>query len=189
MNDAKYRGPNGLTPKEALDSVPDNMGEAARDLLAAELYGTDYGDFISALGDQILTDKERARVLREEADNIEGSTTCAEYAVSRMRERANELDPPEPEIPDGHVWYRYYGKTPQDWSPGLKFEATILNQYGQRLDGPRLEVIPAHALEPGQVAVDRHAIVEARSLLRFDEHIFTANKLQDALDRDTGAQR
>ena len=51
MNDAKYRGSNGLTPNEALGSVPDNMGEAARDLLAAELYGTEFGDFISALGD------------------------------------------------------------------------------------------------------------------------------------------
>ena len=136
-----------------------------------------------------MTDKERAQVLREEADNIEGSTTCAEYAVSRMRERANEIDPPKPEIPDGHVWYRYRGKTPQDWSPGLKFGDRILNQYGQRLGGSRLEVIPARALEPGQVAVDRQAIVEAEDLLRYELYTFEADRLQAALDLDTEAER
>ena len=134
----------------------------------------------------MIDDKTRAKVLREYADqwaeiNLE-TANC-------IRDDADYLDPQKPDIPDGHVWYRYYGKTPQDWSPGLKFGATIINQYGQRLGGPRLVVIPARTLAPEQVAVYRETAETAESLLRGEEYIITADNLRAALDRDTEARR
>ena len=134
----------------------------------------------------MIDDKTRAKVLREYAEN------WAEINLETancIRDDADYLDPPEPEIPDGHVWYRYRGKTPQDWSPGLKFEATILNQYGQRLDGPRLEVIPVRALGPGQVAVDRCDLENAIFTLRAHGQHADAKLLKNALDRDAEARR
>ena len=116
----------------------------------------------------------------------EGYTNAADY----FRRKADELDPPEPDIPDGHVWYRYSGKTPQDWIPGLKRGVKIVNQYGQQVPpDSRLEVVPSRILEPGQVAVDRKAIEWAANLLRSELYTFAADRLQAALDRDTEAER
>ena len=134
----------------------------------------------------MMDDETRAKVLREYAENWE---EISPETANCIRDDADYLDPSVPDIPDGHVWYRYYGKTPQDWSPGLKFGATIINQYGQRLGGPRLVVIPARTLAPEQVAVYRETAETAESLLRGEEYIITADNLRAALDRDTEARR
>ncbi len=100
-----------------------------------------------------MTDKEVAEKLRY----------VAEYNLSNTHliDLADELDPPGPEIPDGHIWYRYIGATPQEWSPALKRVDKVFNQYGrQLLPDSRLEIIPARTLKPRQVAVDIPPITE-----------------------------
>ena len=137
-----------------------------------------------------MTDKERAQKYRQIAALF---GECGKEQVEQYwNEIADRLDPPKPEIPDGHVWYRYYGTTPQDWSPGLKLGDRILNQYGQRLSDSRLEVIPTRTLDPGQVAVDRELILSAAGYLQYDpmpHRQKLSAKLQDALDRDMEANK
>lgn len=51
------KGPNGLTPREAIDFVDDDLPDGAYFGVGAENYGTDYGDFITALGDEAEKDE------------------------------------------------------------------------------------------------------------------------------------
>jgi hypothetical protein len=48
------KGKNGLTAKEALDLIDDDLPDGAYFAMGAEMYGEDYGDFMSALGDESL---------------------------------------------------------------------------------------------------------------------------------------
>ena len=133
-----------------------------------------------------MTDKERAQERRALANELRAQRNY--IGADYLDRSADALDSPEPDIPDGHVWYRYRGQTPQDWSPGLKFGATILNQYGQRLGGSRLEVIPARTLEPGQVAVDRSDARSAIGALHIRHSDAAAQRILTALDRAKDAE-
>ena len=131
-----------------------------------------------------MDDETRAKVLREYAENWE---EISPETANCIRDDADYLDPSVPDIPDGHVWYRYRGKTPQDWSPGLKCGDRILNQYRQWVSVSRLEVMPIRTIGPEQVAVDRTAIEWAAYFLRSELYTFAADRLQAALNRDTEA--
>ena len=134
-----------------------------------------------------IDNKTKAEVLREFEPylNEQGHYKAAEC----LGEVASRLDPQEPEISDGFVWMQTIGG---HWRPGLKSAPYLIEENGikYRYREEELgEVKPARVLEPGQVAVDRQAIVEAIAFLRFEEHIFSAERLQTALDRDTEARR
>ena len=130
----------------------------------------------------MIDDKTRAKVLREYAEK------WAEISLETancIRDDAEELDPPKPDIPDGTiaeyampngtkvVGYKY-GRFLTVYNDGVEIIAKVDEE----------SLMPIRALGPGQVAVDRQAIVEAIAFLRFEEHIFSAERLQAALDRD-----
>ena len=45
------KNPKGLTAREALDMVDDDMPDGAYFAMGAEFWGGDYGDFMAALGE------------------------------------------------------------------------------------------------------------------------------------------
>ena len=132
----------------------------------------------------MIDDKTRAKVLREYAEN------WAEISLETancIRDDADYLDPPGPDIPDGFVWFRWYEG---EWKRGLLCLGEVVNQYAGKYMIHEIEDIrPAHTLAPGQVAVDRQTIVWAANLLRSELYTFAADKLQAALDRDKEARR
>ncbi len=138
-----------------------------------------------------MTDKERAEKYRQ----IEKILRECDYIemADAWQSQADQLDPPEPEIPDGQVWYRWNDR--QDWTPGVVYYGEITGSGGRdtrplsEAIGDGLYVIPAHTLAPGQVAVDRKASVEAEDLLRSEIYTYTADALQDALNRDKEANK
>ena len=142
--------------------------------------------------------KAKAEIYRELADLIDladalpsdSDMTPADY----IRKQANRLDPPKPKIPNGTLCVadhpqREYAQVcgyMGEW--GLYHASDLDYLLWNKKDITNIRPA-APALAPGQVAVDRQAIAEARDLLRFEQHNFTAGRLQAALDRDTEARR
>ena len=127
-----------------------------------------------------MTDKERAQERRALANELRAQRNY--IGADYLDRSADELDPPKPKIPDGHVWYRRDLLEP--WRAGVcDGSILLLNCDGDRLWPPNNEIIPARTLAPGQVAVDRKVIVWAEDFLRSELHTIAADRLQAALDR------
>ena len=115
----------------------------------------------------------------------EGYTNAADY----FRRKADELDPPEPDIPDGFVWFRLYDG---EWQRGIMCLDEIVNQYAGKYMIHEIEDIrPLRTLETGQVAVYQEVLMNAEYLLKYGGSFARsiAAQLRDALNRDTETER
>lgn len=139
-----------------------------------------------------MTDKERAQVIREEVERAMSDMPngLISDVANRLREQADRLDPPEPEISNAHVWVRYAGGW---WIPGvvepegyLVYDADghIFSVYDARVEIRRIRT-----LEPGQVAVDRSDARSAIGALHIRHSDAAAQRILTALDRDTEANK
>ena len=106
----------------------------------------------------------------------------------QILETADMLNPPEPEIPDGHVWYRRDKNDP--WTAGVcnGFDR-LFNRFGNQFMVDNVEIVSAQTLAPEQVAVDKALVESAMHHLRKEQYFTTVIMLQAALDRDTEARR
>lgn len=132
----------------------------------------------------MIDDKTRAKVLREYAEKW---TEISLETANCIRDDADDLDP---STPGTIVWWQDTEGL-SDPALGQVNEFGYIEMFGtsKGLDMDEVKWWPARIAGPGQVAVDRQAIVEAIAFLRFEEHIFSAERLQAALDRDTEARR
>ncbi len=115
-----------------------------------------------------MTDKQRAQVLRDfEEYLVEQGHADAAECLSKLADR---IDPSKPEIPDGHVWYRWRS-TSGDWIPGLELhDGYMCDLHGDtrtiddlRRDG--WEIRPAHTIEPGSVVLSLDEARDARAAI------------------------
>ena len=147
--------------------------------------------------------KVKAEIYRELADLIDladalpsdSDMTPADY----IRKQADELDPPKPDIPDGHVWYRW--DSMQEWMPGIVDDGMITGRTGLDTrplsddirDG--LHVKSARTLEPGQVALPVHLVNDLVGglVINDDDAELLASEITRAeaerLERDKEAER
>ena len=133
-----------------------------------------------------MTNEEIAKRMRKLADT---EVMNAETRRS-LWQIADELDPPEPKIPDGTI--AEFAMPDGTKAVGYKCRGALT----VRSDGVGIiakvgeeRLMPIRALGPGQVAVDRQAIVDAEYLLRSEIYTYTADALQAALNRDTEVER
>lgn len=130
-----------------------------------------------------MTDKERAEALREFRKYLieQGHADAAE-CLSKL---ADHIDPPKPEIPDGHVWYQWRS-TSGDWIPGLALHGGYMcDLHGDiraiddlRHDG--WEILPARTAKPGSVVL---WLTEAKYIKDYiaNEDLTLHDTLRDAI--------
>ena len=135
-----------------------------------------------------MTDKERAQERRALANELRAQYNY--IGADYLDRRADEIDPPEPEIPTGTLvtatHNRNGGYVYGEWRNESK---SIKNGVAAIPKEVLSNIKPLRTLAPGQVAVDRD---DASRLIR---HLKTqgwfgwVDYLQAVLNRDTEAER
>ena len=108
-----------------------------------------------------------------------------------IRDDADYLDPPQPEVPEGFVWFRLASS--DMLLQGVYESGRVVDADAEIHPVERLaEIIPARTVEPGQVAVDKcdleNVLIILEGVQRPGREL-SADRLREALDSDKEARR
>ena len=132
-----------------------------------------------------MTDKERAQKYRQVAALLK---ECGEKSVATVwKYKADQLDPPKPEIPDGTIcgWWKDGKLLRIGFISGNNLTPVIGQPYipGSISIKPDMDIRPLRTLEPGQVAIDLGDARLAISALYTRRSDAAAQRILTALDR------
>ena len=97
-----------------------------------------------------MTDKERAEKYRDAAKALRHDNYP--FSATWLEEKAYALDPPQPEVPEGFVWYRLASS--DMLLRGVHESGRVVDADGDSHPIERLaEVIPAPTIKPGHVVL------------------------------------